>query len=96
MVSFFRLKVELDEKVHDLEMAQRNLNNVTQMLEEKSNNSESHQHERLKNIAGEFLYKIIVCSAIHQHCLSTISSNSRIAVKYWATDARARRGQHHY
>ncbi len=48
----FRLKVELDEKVHDLEMAQRNIAQLTHMLEEKSSSNESQQEERLQNIAG--------------------------------------------
>ena len=47
-----RLKVLLDEKEHDLSMAQANLASVTEMLEEKSQNSESVQQERLQNLAG--------------------------------------------
>jgi hypothetical protein len=35
-----RLKLCLEEKGHDLEMARRNLQQLTEMLEEKSNNSE--------------------------------------------------------
>ena len=48
-----RLKVLLEEKEHDLSMAQTNLASVTEMLEEKSQNSESVQQERLYNLAGE-------------------------------------------
>ena len=47
-----RLKVLLDEMEHDLSMAQANLASVTEMLEEKSQNSESVQQERLQNLAG--------------------------------------------
>ena len=46
------LKVLLEEKEHDLSMAQTNLASVTEMLEEKSQNSESVQQERLQNLAG--------------------------------------------
>ena len=42
----------LEEKEHDLSMAQTNLASVTEMLEEKSQNSESVQQERLQNLAG--------------------------------------------
>ena len=47
-----RLKVLLEEKEHDLSMAQTNLASVTEMLEEKSQNSESVQQERLQNLAA--------------------------------------------
>lgn len=47
-----RLKLCLEEKGHDLEMARRNLQQLTEMLEEKSNNSESQQLERLQNLAA--------------------------------------------
>ena len=50
-----RLKVLLDEKEHDLSMAQANLASVTEMLEEKSQNSESVQQERLQNLAGSLI-----------------------------------------
>jgi chromosome segregation ATPase len=42
-----RLKLCLEEKDHDLEMARRNLQQLTEMLEEKSNKSESQQLEGL-------------------------------------------------
>ena len=47
-----RLKVLLEEKEHDLSMAQAILASVTEMLEEKSQNSESVQQERLQNLAA--------------------------------------------
>ena len=47
-----RLKLELDEKKHDLIMAQKNLSQLKEMVEEKSSTSENHQQERLHNIAG--------------------------------------------
>ncbi len=47
-----RLKVSLEEKEHDLAMAQANLKQLTEMLEEKSQSSESVQQERLHNLAG--------------------------------------------
>ena len=50
-----RLKVLLDEMEHDLSMAQANLASVTEMLEEKSQNSESVQQERLQNLAGSYM-----------------------------------------
>ena len=43
----------MEEKEHDLEMNSRNLEQLKEMLEEKSQSSESNQQERLKNIAGE-------------------------------------------
>ena len=49
-----RLKLEVEEKVHDLKMAQKNMDHLKEMLEEKSNTSESQQQERLQNIAGTF------------------------------------------
>lgn len=52
-----RLKVSLEEKEHDLEMAKSNLGQLTTMLEEKSQNSETIQHERLMNLAGIFMEK---------------------------------------
>ena len=42
----------MEEKEHDNEMSVRNLQQLKEMLEEKSQNSESNQEERLKNIAG--------------------------------------------
>ena len=53
-----RLKLEVEEKVHDLKMAQKNMDHLKEMLEEKSNTSESQQQERLQNIAGT-IYKPI-------------------------------------
>ena len=53
-----RLKVLLDEKEHDLSMAQANLASVTEMLEEKSQNSESVQQERLQNLAGSLIMAV--------------------------------------
>ena len=50
-----RLRVLLEEKEHDLSMAQANLASLTQMLEEKSVDSESVQQERLHNLAGELI-----------------------------------------
>ena len=47
-----RLNIELEEKVHDLAMAQKNIEQLKVMLEEKSTTSESHQQERLQSIAG--------------------------------------------
>ena len=47
-----RLKLEVEEKVHDLKMAQKNMDHLKEMLEEKSNTTESQQQERLQNIAG--------------------------------------------
>ena len=47
-----RLKLCLEEKEHDLEMAKRNLQQLTEMLEEKSNKSESQQLERLQNLSA--------------------------------------------
>ena len=47
-----KLKLSLEEKQHDLEMAQRNLHQLTEMLDEKSNKSESQQLERLQNLAA--------------------------------------------
>ncbi|TRY78139.1 hypothetical protein TCAL_06788 [Tigriopus californicus] len=47
-----RFKVLLEEKSHDLEMAQRNLQQLREMVDEKSQNSESTQQERLKNLAA--------------------------------------------
>ena len=47
-----KLKLCLEEKQHDLEMAQRNLHQLTEMLDEKSNKSESQQLERLQNLAA--------------------------------------------
>ena len=47
-----KLKLCLEEKHHDLEMAQRNLHQLTEMLDEKSNKSESQQLERLQNLAA--------------------------------------------
>ena len=47
-----RLKLEVEEKVHDLKMAQKNMDHLKEMLEEKSSTSESQQQERLQNIAG--------------------------------------------
>ena len=44
---------QLEEKEHDLSMAQANLASLTQMLEEKSVDSESVQQERLHNLAGK-------------------------------------------
>jgi hypothetical protein len=46
------MKVSLEEKMHDLEMAKRNLSQVTQLLEEKSQSSESVQNERLQSMSG--------------------------------------------
>ena len=43
----------MEEKEHDLEMNSRNLEQLKEMLEEKSQSSESNQQERLKNIAGK-------------------------------------------
>ena len=51
-----RLKLEVEEKVHDLKMAQKNMDHLKEMLEEKSNTSESQQQERLQNIAGTIYY----------------------------------------
>jgi hypothetical protein len=50
-----RFKVSLEEKEHDLAMAQANLKQLTEMLEEKSQNSESVQQERLQNLTGKTL-----------------------------------------
>merc|ERR1719483_451338 len=47
-----RLKLEVEEKVHDLKMAQKNMDHLKEMLEEKSNTTESQQQERLQNIAA--------------------------------------------
>lgn len=47
-----RFKVLLEEKSHDLDMAQRNLQQLREMVDEKSQNTESTQQERLKNLAG--------------------------------------------
>ena len=52
-----RLKVSLEEKDHDLEMAKSNLGQLTTMLEEKSQNSETVQQERLMNLAGNYLQR---------------------------------------
>eukprot|EP00095_Tigriopus_kingsejongensis_P008681 maker-scaffold72_size415059-snap-gene-3.21 protein:Tk08681 transcript:maker-scaffold72_size415059-snap-gene-3.21-mRNA-1 annotation:"thyroid receptor-interacting protein 11" len=47
-----RFKVLVEEKGHDLEMAQRNLQQLREMVDEKSQNSESIQQERLHNLAA--------------------------------------------
>ena len=49
----------LEEKEHDLSMAQTNLASVTEMLEEKSQNSESVQQERLQNLAGSWKSELL-------------------------------------
>ena len=52
MTKIDRLKVQLDEKQHDLQMAQRNVQELTSMLQETSNKTESEQLERLQHLAS--------------------------------------------
>merc|ERR1712038_860109 len=52
LVESDRLTLCLEEKDHDLQMAKRNLQQLTDMLEEKSNKSESQQLERLQNLSA--------------------------------------------
>ena len=47
-----RLKLQLDEKVYDLQMAQKNIKKLTEMVEENTTSTETQQQERLQNIAG--------------------------------------------
>ena len=67
-----RLKVLLEEKEHDLSMAQANLASLTQMLEEKSVDSESVQQERLHNLAGKLIQsdKMICRRGFAHHSIS--------------------------
>ena len=50
-----RLKVALEEKAHDADMARANVAQLTRMLEERSQDNESVQRERVQNIAGEIV-----------------------------------------
>ena len=52
-----RLKVALEEKAHDADMARANVAQLTQMLEERSQDNESVQRERVQSIAGEQFFK---------------------------------------
>ncbi len=49
----FSLKLSFDEKCHDLEMAKRNIQELTIMLEEKNADTMSDQQHKLQSIAGK-------------------------------------------
>ena len=51
----FSLKLSFDEKCHDLEMAKRNLQELTIMLEEKNADTMSDQQHKLQSIAGKVI-----------------------------------------
>lgn len=84
-----RLQIKLDETEHDLEMAKRNLNQVTEMLEEKSQNSESVQQERLQHIAGETSQS----GWGHDFDSNACFSNPRTSIDGGFIEKRAGRGQ---
>ena len=49
---FSRLKLSFEEKAHDLEMAKRNIQELSIMLEEKNEDTMSEQQHKMQSIAG--------------------------------------------
>ena len=49
-----RIQLEMEEKVYDLKIAQKNIKKLTEMLDENNSSTESQQQERLQNIVGKF------------------------------------------
>ena len=49
----FRLKLSFEEKAHDLEMAKRNIDELSIMLEEKNADTMSEQQHKMQSIAGK-------------------------------------------
>ena len=49
---FSRLKLSFEEKSHDLEMAKRNIQELSIMLEEKNADTMSDQQYKMQTIAG--------------------------------------------
>ena len=47
-----RLRLALEEKQHDLEMAQRNVHQLTSMLQGQASQSETDKAERLQHLAA--------------------------------------------
>lgn len=63
-VSVSSLKLSFEEKCHDLEMAKRNIGQLTAALDEKSDDALSAQELKTQSLAGELSWSILKGSRV--------------------------------